>query len=84
MYIYIAICIDYVMPQVLYQVYNHQARGRGDYKPVLHKWTNYNTEPFKNRIEPRIIKIHCKKMKAYVGIATHPLQLVMISIVAVH
>ena len=23
------------MPRVLYQVYNHQARGRGDYKPDI-------------------------------------------------
>ena len=23
------------MPQVLYQVYNHRARGRGDYKPDI-------------------------------------------------
>ena len=31
------VCIGYVMPRVLYQVYNHRARephtgGRGDYK----------------------------------------------------
>ena len=36
----IYICICYVMPRVLYQVYNHralgpQARGRGDYKPDI-------------------------------------------------
>ena len=34
------ICICYVMPRVLYQVYNHrargpQARGQGDYKPDI-------------------------------------------------
>ena len=34
------LCICYVMPRVLYQVYNHraqglQARGRGDYKPDI-------------------------------------------------
>ena len=23
------------MPRVLYQVYNHRARGRGDYKPDI-------------------------------------------------
>ena len=34
-YIYIYICICYVMPRVLYQVYNHQAGGRGDYKPDI-------------------------------------------------
>ena len=39
-YIYIYICICYVMPRVLYQVYNHrargpQARGCGDYKPDI-------------------------------------------------
>ena len=33
--IIIYICIGYVMPRVLYQVYNDRARGRGDYKPDI-------------------------------------------------
>ena len=40
MYVCMYVCICYVMPRVLYQVYNHraqgpQARGRGDYKPDI-------------------------------------------------
>ena len=33
--IIIYICIGYVMPRVLYQVYNDRARGQGDYKPDI-------------------------------------------------
>ena len=29
------IYIGYVMLRMLYQVYNHQARGQGDYKPDI-------------------------------------------------
>ena len=37
MCIYMYICIGYVMPLVLYQVYSHrpQPQGRGDYKPDI-------------------------------------------------
>ena len=34
-YILYVYCIGYVMPRVLYQVYNHRARGRGDSKPDI-------------------------------------------------
>ena len=34
-YVYNYICIGYVMPRVLYVVYNHRARGQGDYKPDI-------------------------------------------------
>ena len=42
MYIYIYICIGYILVRVLYQIYNHRARGQGDYISDIARVVGYN------------------------------------------